>query len=89
MLVSTITLRCTLGFGLLWWFTPAYTPSVIVVPFLVMAVGVDDAFLLINSWQNVMADRRTNAKRMDKSDILATVFGEWKITLIIYILKKT
>ncbi|KAE9556060.1 hypothetical protein FO519_000694 [Halicephalobus sp. NKZ332] len=44
--------------GLLFWFGFRFGTILAVTPFLVMAIGVDDAFLMIHSWQRICVERR-------------------------------
>uniref|UniRef100_A0A915M0I4 SSD domain-containing protein n=1 Tax=Meloidogyne javanica TaxID=6303 RepID=A0A915M0I4_MELJA len=40
------------SFGILFWLNFEFLPIVVVVPFLVLAIGVDDVFIFLHCWEN-------------------------------------
>ncbi|KAF7633542.1 SSD domain-containing protein, partial [Meloidogyne graminicola] len=40
------------SFGILFWIGFEFLPIVVVVPFLVLAIGVDDVFIFLHCWEN-------------------------------------
>uniref|UniRef100_A0A7E4UX87 SSD domain-containing protein n=1 Tax=Panagrellus redivivus TaxID=6233 RepID=A0A7E4UX87_PANRE len=49
--------------GTLFWFGFRFGTILAVTPFLVMAIGVDDAFLMIHSWQRICVEKRDLRRR--------------------------
>lgn len=45
------------SFGTLFWFGFEFLPIVVVVPFLVLAIGVDDVFIFLHCWAHTSAEK--------------------------------
>uniref|UniRef100_A0A0K0D3A2 SSD domain-containing protein n=1 Tax=Angiostrongylus cantonensis TaxID=6313 RepID=A0A0K0D3A2_ANGCA len=54
--VWTVILALICTFGIFFWFGAAFNPVTSTMPFLVLAVGIDDDFLMIAAWREI--DRR-------------------------------
>ncbi|KAH7706826.1 CRE-PTR-13 protein [Aphelenchoides avenae] len=53
------------AFGLIGWSGIQFNSVMVVTPFLVLGVGVDDAFLMLNSWRRHRALYKDPAEQMD------------------------
>lgn len=56
--------------GLLFWFGLKFGSILCVIPFLVLAIGVDDAFLMIGSWQRITGTFRKYPQLSSSGDDL-------------------
>lgn len=56
--------------GLLFWFGFRFGTILAVTPFLVLAIGVDDAYLMLHSWFRLCA----NSPKLDNEDLL-----KWRV----------
>ncbi|PAV89735.1 hypothetical protein WR25_11209 isoform D [Diploscapter pachys] len=66
--------------GLLFWFGFRFSTILAVTPFLILAIGVDDAFLMINSWMRITNKDRSMTKRDRIAWILVDVGPSVAIT---------
>ncbi|KAF1769132.1 hypothetical protein GCK72_000946 [Caenorhabditis remanei] len=58
-------MACGTALGALFFCGVRFGSILCVTPFLVLAIGVDDAYLMIHSWQRVTAERRKHAVEGD------------------------
>ncbi|MFH4981611.1 hypothetical protein AB6A40_008320 [Gnathostoma spinigerum] len=66
-------LACSTALGLMFWLGLRFGSILCVTPFLVLAIGVDDAFLIINSWQRASAESRSHSRKDRIQDRIAAV----------------
>ncbi|KAE9553538.1 hypothetical protein FO519_003231 [Halicephalobus sp. NKZ332] len=57
-------MSCGASFGILFFAGVRFGPIILVTPFLVLAIGVDDSFLMMHAWQRVVS----KLKKTPKSD---------------------
>lgn len=58
-------MACGTALGLLFFCGVRFGSVLCVTPFLVLAIGVDDAYLMIHSWQRVTKQMRKNPCKED------------------------
>lgn len=58
MACVTPFMACGLTMGLMFFLGFRFGSILCVTPFLVLAIGVDDAYLMINAWQRITTKRR-------------------------------
>uniref|UniRef100_A0A914E9S9 SSD domain-containing protein n=1 Tax=Acrobeloides nanus TaxID=290746 RepID=A0A914E9S9_9BILA len=64
-------IACGLALGTIFWLGLRFGSILCVTPFLVLAIGVDDAYLMVNAWQGVLKRKRA-AKKLDSGSKIAT-----------------
>jgi hypothetical protein len=64
------------GLGLLFFFGVRYGSILGLTPFLILAIGVDDAFLMIHSWQLASARRRKLTTKEGGEDIDSRIVSQ-------------
>ncbi|GMS84909.1 hypothetical protein PENTCL1PPCAC_7084, partial [Pristionchus entomophagus] len=55
---ATPFMSCGVGLGMMFFLGVRFGTILCVTPFLILAIGVDDAFLMVNGWQQITAARR-------------------------------
>ncbi|KAF8361452.1 ptr-3 [Pristionchus pacificus] len=58
-------MACGVGLGGMFVLGARFGTILCVTPFLILAIGVDDAFLMVNGWQQITATRRTEDLRKE------------------------
>ncbi|KAI6175500.1 Sterol-sensing domain and Patched family-containing protein [Aphelenchoides bicaudatus] len=94
-LVFVPLLATSTALGFMFWFGFRFGSILFVTPFLVMSIGVDDAYLMIHSWQRLSSAQEVNGcKRDDRlkwkiSEMLADIGPSITITSLTNILAFT
>ena len=58
-------MSCGAAFGLMFFAGVRFGPIVLVTPFLILAIGVDDSFLMMHAWQRVVSKLKKHPKPDD------------------------
>nr|CAD2179448.1 unnamed protein product [Meloidogyne enterolobii] len=63
---------CATALGLLFWFGVRFGTILCVSPFLVLAIGVDDAFLMLQSWQRIcsLAEQLNEEEKEENNNLI-------------------
>ncbi|VDM59600.1 unnamed protein product, partial [Angiostrongylus costaricensis] len=69
-------MACGTALGGLFFLGLRFGSILCVTPFLVLAIGVDDAYLMIHSWQRVTKELRQNPVKEDSSSAALQVLSE-------------
>lgn len=70
-------MACGTALGVLFFFGMRYSSILSLTPFLILTLGVDDAFLTIHSWQTV-------TKRLNKKNTLNSYSVEERLAIVTY-----
>lgn len=65
--------------GLLFFVGVRFSSVLCVTPFLILAIGVDDAYLMIHSWQRVTKEMRHNPPIHGDSVAHRLSLVSWKV----------
>uniref|UniRef100_A0A8R1UXW4 Ptr-12 n=1 Tax=Pristionchus pacificus TaxID=54126 RepID=A0A8R1UXW4_PRIPA len=77
-------MACATGMGAMFALGFRFASILCVTPFLVLAIGVDDAYLMLHSWHRITKERRENVKSDDSpEDRLAHVLMDTGPSILI------
>ncbi|KAL7076390.1 hypothetical protein ACQ4LE_004299 [Meloidogyne hapla] len=75
-------MACGTALGGMFWFGFRFGSLLCVTPFLVLALGVDDAYLLLNSWQRLRKKMEKSIKNQQEINFLKEHNGEEEQKLV-------
>uniref|UniRef100_A0A914QF44 SSD domain-containing protein n=1 Tax=Panagrolaimus davidi TaxID=227884 RepID=A0A914QF44_9BILA len=79
MVVFTVFTELIIGaaFGMLFFAGFRFGPIILVTPFLILAIGVDDSFLMMHAWQRIVSKLRKHPRSDDSIEYrIAEVLAE-------------
>lgn len=70
-------MSCGAAFGLMFFAGVRFGPIILVTPFLILAIGVDDSFLMMHAWQRVVSNLKKHPRPDDSIEYrIAEVLAE-------------